>query len=126
MIRLLHFVVVCAFIAAAVYVYKIKFDSIASAERLAKVRLEIKRERDNIATLRAEWSKLENPARIQALTQRHLPLKPIAQHQFDRLDRLPERPAEIVPPDSPDPIAVIIENSDSEVTGSVPTETRSE
>jgi len=120
MIRLFHVVVVCAFVAAAIYVYKIKFDSTVQAERVAVVRAEIKRERDAIASLRAEWAKLDSPARIQALARRHLALKQLDATQYDALDKLPKRPTPLVPPDSSDPIALIIENADSEVpTGSV-------
>src|SRR5712672_2796098 len=94
LMRLLHLVVVAALVCAAVYVYKIKFDSALQVERVAKLRSEIRRERDAIATLRAEWSQLDNPIRIQGLAQRHLALKPIDATQFDALDRLPERPAD--------------------------------
>jgi len=76
----------------AAYVYKIKFESTQRAEQVAKLRTEIRREHDAIAALRAEWSRLDNPARIQELARRHLALKPIEQRQFDRLDQLPERP----------------------------------
>jgi hypothetical protein len=121
MIRIVHLVVVCVFIAAAVHVYKIKFDSTVQAERVARLRVEINRERDTIASLRAEWSKLDTPARIQQLAQRHLPnLKPVDPLQFDNFNNLPERPAQIIPPEASDPIAVLIENVDGEPsTGSV-------
>src|SRR5215218_7692157 len=123
MIRLVHVVVVCAFVAAAIYVYKIKFDSTVQAERVAVVRAEIKRERDAIASLRAEWAKLDSPPRVQALARRHLTLKPLEAGQYDTLATLPDRPTPIVPPDSDDPIALIIENADSDgdsATGSIP------
>jgi hypothetical protein len=121
MIRLVHVVVVCAFVAAAIYVYKIKFDSTVQAEHVAVIRTEIKRERDKIAGLRAEWAKLDTPARVQALARRHLTLKPLEPVQYDALSSLPERPKPVVPIDSEDPIAVIIENADGEIaTGSVP------
>ena len=127
-IRVIHLIVVCLFVAAAIHVYKIKFDSTVQAERLAKARLEIKRERDAIAALRSEWAKLDTPARVQQLTQRHTKLKPADATQFESFDRLPERPPQIVPMDASDPIAVIIENADSRgpdaeadiQTGSVP------
>ena len=120
MIRIIHVVVVCTFVVAAIYVYKIKFDATVQAEQVAVVRTEIKRERDTIAALRAEWAKLDTPARVQALALRHLTLKPLEATQYDTLNGLPERPKPIVPPDSDDPIAVIIENTDSEIsTGSV-------
>ena len=37
-IRMIHLIVVCLFVAAAIHVYKIKFDSTVQAERLAKLR----------------------------------------------------------------------------------------
>ena len=98
-LRLLNFVVIGALIFAAAYVYRIKFDSTVQAERLAKIRGEVRRERDAIAALRATWGELENPARIEALAKRHLPLKPVAPTQFDQLNQLPERPPQIVKPE---------------------------
>jgi hypothetical protein len=119
--RILHVIAVCAFVVAAIYVYKIKFDATVQAEQVAVIRSEIKRERDTIAALRAEWAKLDSPARIQALAGRHLALKPLDPTQYDNLASLPMRPAPLVPPDSEDPIAVIIENTDGEITtGSIP------
>jgi len=110
MMRFLNICVIAGLVFAAAYVYRIKFESTRQAERVAKLRMEIRREHDAIAALRAEWSKLDNPARIQELAERHLALKPIDARQFDRLDRLPERPPVLVPPDAADPIGVLIEN----------------
>jgi|ERR1043166_2874140 cell division protein FtsL len=109
MIRLLNICVIAALVAAAAYVYKIKFESTRAAERLVKVRTEIRRENDAIAALRAEYSKLDNPARIQDLAKRHLKLAPIEPRQFDRLTRLPERPADLVPNDANDPIGFLLD-----------------
>ena len=120
MIRIVHLVVVCAFVAAAIWVYKIKFDATVQAERVAVIRNEIKRERDSIASLRAQWSKLDSPARVQELASRHLALTPLELTQYDTVEKLPERPIQVVPPESEDPIASIIENTDSEPpTGSI-------
>lgn len=118
--RLLHLLVIAALVAAASYVYHIKFDSTLRAERVAKLRSEIRRERESIAALRAEWAKLENPARLQGLAVRHLPLRPMDPAQYDALDKLPERPPSLVPPDSTDPIGALIDISESDLTGSVP------
>ena len=52
----------------------------------------MRRERDAIAALRAEWATLDNPARIQSLARRHLQLRPADATQFDPLQRLPEKP----------------------------------
>jgi cell division protein FtsL len=108
MMRILHICVIVALVLAAADVYKIKFESTRQAQRIAKVKLEIRREQDAIAVLRAEWAKLDNPARIQELAKRHLALKAIDSRQFDRLDHLPERPPELVPADEPDPIGAVI------------------
>ena len=109
-VRILNLVVICALIMAAAYVYRIKYDSTVQAERLAKIRSEVRREREAIAALRAEWGELETPTRIEALTKRYLHLKPIAPTQFDKLNALPEQPPQLVKPDSRDPIGEVIEN----------------
>jgi cell division protein FtsL len=128
MMRILNMLVIGALVAAAAYVYKIKFDSTRQAERIAKLRMEIRQEHDAIANLRAEWSKLDTPARIQELAKRHLTtLKPIDPRQFDTLRNLPERPPDLVPPDSTDPIGSLLENpdvTDVPVTSSIPAAAR--
>jgi hypothetical protein len=120
-LRILNLVVLGAFVLAAAYVYRIKFDSTVQAERLAKIRSEIRRERDRIAALRAQWGELDNPARIEALAKRYLQLKPITPTQFDPLNSLPDRPPQILNPDSRDPIGGMIESLEESdtVTGSV-------
>ena len=112
MIRLLNILVIAALVFAAVHVYKIKFESTRQAERVAKLRLDIRREHDAIAVLRAEWAKLDSPARIQELAKRHLKLQPIDGKQFDRLVGLPARPPDLVPPDAADPIGALLEIPD--------------
>jgi hypothetical protein len=117
--RFIHLIVVAALVAAAVDVYKIKFESTVQAERLAKLRVEIRRERDGIAALRAEWAQLDNPARIQALAQRHLTLKAIDPTQIEQLDHLPERPPAPVAPPPSDAVATMIDTIEPELpTGS--------
>lgn len=109
--RLLNLFVIIGLVLAAAYVYEIKFQSTLDAERLAQMRGEIRRERDAIAALRAEWAKLDTPRRIEGLAQRHLPLKQINAHQISSLDNLPERPKPPMPEDA-DPIGTIIEETD--------------
>jgi hypothetical protein len=125
-LRLLNFVVIGVLVLAAAWVYRIKFDATVQAERLAKLRGEVRHERDEIAALRAEWGQLDDPARIEALAKRFLHLKTIAPTQFDTLDHLPDRPAEDVTA-STDPIGGMIENLEAPstfgTTGSVPAAT---
>jgi hypothetical protein len=125
--RLLNLCVVVLLLLAAGYVYEIKYQSTLRAERVVKMRADIRRERDTIASLRAEWAQLENPARLQGLVHRHLQLGPSLPHQFDSLDRLPARPPQIVQPTPEDTIAKMLENPDGQPpedpelpTGSIP------
>jgi cell division protein FtsL len=118
--RILNILVIAALVVAASYVYKIKFDSTLQAERVAKLRHELRRERDTVASLRAEWARLQAPTRIQGLAERHLKLKPMVSNQFDNLDNLPPRPPAL-PPQS-DPIAsVIAPGAPQDTTGSIGT-----
>ncbi|HLN36849.1 MAG TPA: hypothetical protein VK337_03640 [Xanthobacteraceae bacterium] len=118
--RIFNIVVIGALVLAAAYVYRIKFDSTVQAEHLAKLRIEVRRERDRIAALRAEWGELDNPARIEILAKRFLQLKPIAPTQFDSLDRLPERPPDDARAANDDPIGGMIGNLDPPETGTIP------
>jgi hypothetical protein len=118
--RILNFCVLVLLVVAAAYVYEIKFESTLRAERVAKMRADVRRERDAIAALRAEWATLDNPARIQGLVRRHLQLRPADATQYDALDRLPERPPKIVQPPPEDAMAALIDSAVySRATGSV-------
>jgi hypothetical protein len=109
-LRFINLVVIGALVLAAAYVYRIKFESTVQAEHLAKLRSEVRKERDRIAALRAEWGTLDNPGRIEALAKRFTRLKPVAPTQFDTLDRLPERPADDAHVANDDPIGGMIGN----------------
>ena len=116
--RLLNILVICTLVLAAAAVYKIKFDSTLQGARVGKLSNELQRERDAIAVLRAEWAKLDTPARIQGLADRHLALQPIKPTQFDDFDRLPPRPPAL--PAGSDAIGAMLTPSAPAVTGSVP------
>jgi hypothetical protein len=115
--RLLNIMVIGALILAASFVYKIKFDSTLQVERVGNLARELRRERDAIAALSAEWAKLDTPGRIQGLASRHLALRPILPTQFDNLDRLPDRPP--VTPPAGDPIGAMLAPP-PDTTGSLP------
>ncbi len=117
-VRILHLLVIVALVTAAAYVYDIKFESTLQAERVAKLRGEIRRERDAIAALRAEWAKLDSPARIQALAERHLKLQSMDARQVDNLANLPDRPKPPLFAGEADPIGALIEMPEDVPTGS--------
>ena len=117
--RLLNFCVVILLVLATAYVYEIKFEATLRAARVAEMRGEVRRERDAIASLRAEWARLENPGRLDALARRHLTIRSPELSQFDPLDHLPPRPMEHFTPPIGDPIASGNGNPDAELlTGS--------
>ncbi|MGN6410215.1 MAG: cell division protein FtsL [Nitrobacter sp.] len=119
--RIIHFLVVCALVYAASYVYRIKMDSTARTERVLRLQAQVREQREAIAALRSEWARLDAPRRLQVLAERHLKLKPIEATQFDSLKNLPERPPSLVPPGTSDPIGAMIETVDPDViTGSLP------
>jgi hypothetical protein len=123
-LRLLDVLVIAALVLAAAYVYRVKFQSTLQAERVAKLRIQVQRERDAVAALRAQWAKLDSPRRIQGLAERHLMLKAILPTQFGRFDQLPERPPQVMRQAADDPIAAILQTimqPAPPITGSVPT-----
>lgn len=121
--RIIHFLVVCALIYAASYVYRIKMDSTSRTERVSRLQAQVREQREAIAILRAEWARLDAPQRLKILAERHLKLKPIEVGQFDSLKGLPERPPSLVPPGTSDPIGAMIEIIDPDViTGSLPSQ----
>jgi cell division protein FtsL len=107
MMRILNLVVVAALIVAAVVVYRVKYEATRYAEQAAKLRLEITRERESIAELRAQWAQLNSPERLQPLAERHLSLKPLAINQLHDLSNLPDKPFV-----DPDPIGSMLEAMD--------------
>jgi hypothetical protein len=123
--RIIHFLVIGMLVFAAAYVYRIKMESTSRTERVLRLNAEIREQRDAIATLRAEWARLDAPLRLQGLADRHLALKPLSAAQYDSLKNLPERPPRLVRPGEPDPIGAMINTIEAasdaaSVTGSVP------
>lgn len=127
--RIVHLFVICALVFAAAYVYRIKMESTVRTESVLRLRADIRHQRDAIASLKAEWAKLETPKRMQELASRHLSLRSIEATQYDSLKNLPPRPPSFVKPGDPDPIGTMIQSVDVEalaaaaedtVTGSVP------
>ena len=104
--RILHILVIGFLVFAAAYVYRIKMASTVRTERVLQLQADIRAQREAIATLRAEWNKLDDPERLQGLVERHLPLKPITAAQYDSLKNLPERPPNYNR--APDPIGAMI------------------
>ena len=93
--RLFNLFVVLAMIAAAVITYNLKHDTEAAATRVARLNSAIAKERESIALLKAEWSTLSQPSRLQQLVSRYgdyFKLEPFSAAQVATLDEIPLRP----------------------------------
>ncbi|KAA2238345.1 cell division protein FtsL [Salinarimonas soli] len=91
MIKFLHLLAILGLLGSAGYAYSIKYEATYYAEQVAKVRNQIKRERDAIAVLRAEWQLLNRPDRLQEAAERHLDLQQLSPNQLARFSDLPAR-----------------------------------
>jgi hypothetical protein len=104
MFRVLNAVSVIALLAAAGAVYHVKYSAAFEAQKISKVRDEIRYERDRIAVLTAEWARRTAPDRIQGLAERHLDMQPLDITRMDKLASLPAKPEA-----NGDPLAGMIE-----------------
>lgn len=77
---------------AAATLFEIKHEVQALEEDLLRTERRIRNERETIEVLRAEWSFLNQPARIERLAREHLGLVPLSPDQIVSVDRLPPRP----------------------------------
>jgi cell division protein FtsL len=91
MLRFLNIVAILALVGSAIYAYSIKYQTSYRAEQIAKTKLEIKSEHDAIAVLRAEWSFMTRPERVQQLADRYLDLQPLTADKIETARGLPER-----------------------------------
>lgn len=92
MFRIANVVMVGALLVTAAVVYQLKYASTAEAERLASLRGQIRKERETIAVLKAEWARRTSPVFVQGLVERHLDLKRLDVDSFSSLDDLPAKP----------------------------------
>jgi hypothetical protein len=119
-------VLIVVMVAAAAFTYKTKHDAETTYRQMRKIEAQIRYEQDSMDVLKADWSLLTQPQRLQRLTEAfeaQLQLKPSDPHQFVNLTDVPAKPIEVE-----DPVAGAIAASgggsarqgrDRTVTGSV-------
>ncbi|ATQ68382.1 MULTISPECIES: cell division protein FtsL [Methylosinus] len=91
MLRFLNVVAIVALIGSAVYAYSIKYQTILRAEQITKLKHKVKAEQDAIAVLRAEWSFITRPERVQELSDKYLDLEPLDVRRIVTAQSLPEK-----------------------------------
>jgi cell division protein FtsL len=86
---MLRFVNVCLVLglgALTYVIYQVKYDARSLDKEIVALNKSLETERDAIAVLRAEWSLLNRPERIDRLAKKYLKLAPPSPHQLKTLD----------------------------------------
>jgi len=94
--RIVNVFLVLLMIAGAGVTYEMKDRASVAAKRVARLHTNIGKEKEAIALLKAEWSVLSQPARLQAVISRcqdHFRLAPFSASQVATLDEIPLKPA---------------------------------
>ncbi|MCX5515933.1 hypothetical protein C3941_05140 [Kaistia algarum] len=82
-------------VMGAVVTYAMKDSAGRAADRVHKLRADIAAEKDTINVLKAEWSVLDQPARLQDLVARYgnyLKLQPLDVRQLASIADVPDKP----------------------------------
>jgi cell division protein FtsL len=86
--RIVTLFLVGCLVALSLVMYDVKYDTREMEEKVASLRLGIRKERDSIAILRAEWSHLNSPERIERLARKHLGMAPVQGRQMMTFEQL--------------------------------------
>jgi len=74
MLRFFNICLCLALVVLAYVIYEVKYDTRALDVEISALSKDIEAERDSVAVLRAEWSLLNRPERIERLAQKYLDL----------------------------------------------------
>lgn len=113
MLRLLNVVLVCGVIGVAVWLYQLKYGARDTVAEIAALESAIAQAQQDIILLKAEWSHVTRPDRIQVLARRHLelegvqPSQIIKEHAISTSIPMREEPEPVYPGD--DPIASLLQ-----------------
>ena len=91
-------IMVCVMIAAAAFTYKAKHDAEGKLAEMRAVERSIRFEQETIDVLKADWSLMTQPSRLQKLAETYaaeLELQPVEPTQIGTFDDLPARPLDI-------------------------------
>jgi hypothetical protein len=73
-------------LAIGFLLFQVKYEVVEIEEKLTQTLTQIKREKENIHILKAEWSHLNEPQRLQKLAEKFLDVMPIKVEQIASLD----------------------------------------
>jgi cell division protein FtsL len=86
MLRFFNICLSLALVVLAYVIYQVKYDTRSLDVDIASLSKDIEAERDSVAVLRAEWSLLNRPERIERLAEKYLDLAPPKPQQMLALE----------------------------------------
>ena len=89
MMRIINFVLVVAVIGLSVGLYDIKYKAEEAVRHARQLEQRIANEQEAIRVLRAEWSYLNQPERLQELASRYTELQPLNAGQIGSFEDVP-------------------------------------
>ncbi|MBL8584578.1 MAG: hypothetical protein JNL61_20430 [Rhizobiaceae bacterium] len=95
MFRTSDVILFAVMVSAAAFTYKTKHEAENRLDVVRKLEAQIRLEEDTIDLLKADWSLLTQPARLQKLTeiyQSELDLQPTSARQIVGIEEVPVRP----------------------------------
>ncbi len=98
MFRTTDMVLIAVMVCAAGFTYTTKHAAEAELSKVRKLESAIRFEEETIDVLKADWSLLTQPSRLQRLAEAYrdeLKLAPVEAHQIAEIDELPARPLRI-------------------------------
>ena len=93
--RIFNFILLATMIVGAIVTYDMKHKAEVAADNVARLQRDVAREKDALALLRAEWSMLTQPGRLQGVVEKyadHFQLEPFSPGQIATIDEIPIRP----------------------------------
>jgi hypothetical protein len=96
--RTTDIVLIACMVAGAAFTYNTKHQVEAQLAEVRKIEAHIRFEQDTLTILKADWSLLTQPSRLQKLTeiyQDELGLAPLEARQIVGVEELPARPVDI-------------------------------
>lgn len=91
MITRLFSLVLILLLTGSVGLYLLKYEVKSIEQELAQTQDEIQKTNERLTVLKAEWSFLNRPERIEALTRKHLDLSPSHGETIQALSAVPDR-----------------------------------
>jgi hypothetical protein len=93
--RIINLILLAAMIVGVALTYDMKLKAEVAAERVAALQADIARQKDQIVLLKAEWSMLTQPSRLQATIEKYadqFQLQAFSPDQIGSVDEIPLKP----------------------------------